>query len=221
MIKLGQSLLTATLLVTGAASALAAVPSNWQDCQHMGESANASIQSVNLQDVVRTKDNTTVKSSNGNCVRTKWLNSYDACNPVIAETKVRAALTQEERALYFDFNKTTLTEEGKRKLDSLITVIHSDANVKQARVIGFADRIGTPGYNEQLSRKRAEAVRNYLIARGIVTAEATETRWFGESVPATSCADTLKRPELIACLQKDRRVEVEIDYQPELRADRQ
>lgn len=197
----------------------AAMQSNWEGCQQAG--GNSAVRMVNLQDVVRTKDNVVVQSSNGNCVRTKWLNSYDMCGgPVVAETKL-PGISQEERTVYFDFNKATLTAEGKRKLDSLVATIRSNQNVKQARVVGFADRLGTPGYNEQLSKKRAEAVRNYLVARGIVTAAATETRWFGESVPATACADTLKRPELIACLQKDRRVEVEIDTQPDVRADRQ
>jgi len=74
--------------------------------------------------------------------------------------------------------------------------------------------MGGAVYNETLSKKRAVAVRKYLVCKGIVNAQVVETRWFGDSVPATSCPKDMPRKDLIVCLQKDRRVEVEIDTAP-------
>ena len=86
--------------------------------------------------------------------------------------------------------------------------------MKQARIVGYADRLGDNAYNEKLSMNRADSVRKQLQQNGVVTAQKTEVRWLGETVPVTNCPDSLGRTELIECLQKDRRVEVEVDYLP-------
>jgi outer membrane protein OmpA-like peptidoglycan-associated protein len=161
--------------------------------------------------------------STGTCVRTKWLDNHDECRrgEVSQNTIVqrRASISRDERTVYFPFNVATLTPEAMTRLDTLATDIKSQNDVKGARVVGFADRIGTPSYNEALSKRRAENVKNYLVSKGILTARVAETRWFGASMPATSCPHDLSRPALIECLQKDRRVEVEIDYRSEVVAD--
>ena len=55
----------------------------------------------------------------------------------------------------------------KARLDTLANVLKSDQSVKEAKIVGYADRIGSVSYNEQLSQKRAETVRDYLIAHRI------------------------------------------------------
>jgi outer membrane protein OmpA-like peptidoglycan-associated protein len=155
--------------------------------------------------VVRDSNGTPVRSTSGNCVRTQWMADCDACAPKII-------IPLEERTVYFPFDKSSLTPAAKKKLDSLSATIKSIGPVKSVRVAGFADRLGTPVYNEKLSKARAENVRKYLVSKGIVNAQVVETRWFGDTVPATNCPKKMKRKELIACLQKDRRVEVEVDF---------
>jgi len=59
-------------------------------------------------------------------------------------------------------------------------------------------------------------VRDYLVAKGIVNTDVAETRWYGASMPTASCPNDLPRSALIDCLQKDRRVEVEINYASEV-----
>lgn len=171
------------------------------------------------RDVVRDVRGQAVVNSFGNCVRTKWAANGDPCGPTEAraprQVAQRATIAQEDRTVYFGFNQSRLSDESKQKLRSLATTLKSQEDVKEARIIGFADRIGSPSYNEKLSKKRAEEAQRYLVSQGIVNARATEIRWLGESTPATQCADNLPRAQLIACLQKDRRVEVEIDYYPE------
>jgi len=49
-------------------------------------------------------------------------------------------------------------------------------------------------------------------AEGYTNARVTETRWVGEEEPSTNCEAAEKRTQLIACLQKDRRVEVDMVY---------
>lgn len=174
-------------------------------------------------DAVRDKGAGPVVNSFNDCVRTKWSSATDPCGtakaapapkPIAAPipSKPRASIAQAERTVYFEFNASGLTSESKETLDSLAEKLKSDSQVREARVVGYADRIGSDEANQRLSEKRAAAVRDYLIAHGFAKIGTTETRWLGESVPATECEEKLKRNELIECLAKDRRVEVEIDY---------
>ena len=116
----------------------------------------------------------------------------------------------------FEFGKAELRDSGKGKLDELADRIKGQgANVEEVVAIGHADRIATEDYNRKLSEARAEAVKSYLVQKGLQsTAVKTEGR--GESQPITG--DDCKRmgPErannrkLVSCLQPDRRVEIEV-----------
>lgn len=170
------------------------------------------------RDVVTDGRGQIIRNTFGNCVRTGWLNTSDACGvqarqPVAVPPQVdRSVIGKEERTVYFDFDKSNIRPDATQRLNTLAESLKANSQIKEARVFGYADRIGSPQYNEKLSMKRAQAVKDYLTSRGFVNSRVTETRWFGESSPATTCASDLKRPQLIACLQPDRRVEVEIDY---------
>lgn len=161
-----------------------------------------------------------VVNSFGNCVRTKWNAGSDACAPAepppppapAPAPKPRVVIAKAERTVYFDYKRSHLTVEARQTLDSLAEKLKSDSHIKQARVVGYADRIGSDAYNEKLSEARADSVREYLISRGFAKVGSTETRWLGESAPKTDCPKNMKRKKLIECLATDRRVEVEIDY---------
>jgi outer membrane protein OmpA-like peptidoglycan-associated protein len=179
----------------------------------VGTLAPAGMSYADTRDVVHDETNGTVlRSTSGACVRTRWTNGYDECNPQAVAVPARVEISREERTVYFAFNQAALSPEMKRHLDTLATKIKSQQDVKEARVVGYADRIGDKGYNEKLSKRRAESVRKYLVSRGIVNSRVVDTRWLGSTTSTTSCPANLKRPQLIDCLQKDRRVEVEIDY---------
>jgi outer membrane protein OmpA-like peptidoglycan-associated protein len=155
---------------------------------------------------VHNSEGTVVRNTTGNCVRTKWLNDKDACPR-------GATFTQDERTVYFEFNKSTLTKEARVRLDALIAKIKAVGAVEGGQLVGYADRIGTPGYNEKLSKKRVETVRAYIAAHGL-TMTAAKTRWLGDTEPVTDCAKSLPHKALVKCLQPDRRVEVELVYDP-------
>jgi OOP family OmpA-OmpF porin len=96
------------------------------------------------------------------------------------------------------------------KLASGLQGVRYDAVV----VVGHADRIGTKAYNQQLSLKRAEAVKQYLIGKG-VAANSIKTEGRGELDPALdpSACQGKRKQKLIACLQPDRRVDVTVTGQ--------
>jgi len=114
----------------------------------------------------------------------------------------------------FEFNKATLTDEAKRKLDSeVVTKLRDVGQVRFINVNGHADRLGSVQYNQRLSEKRADAVRAYLVSRG-VDASHVEVFGFGKTTPVKSCPDQKDRKALIECLAPNRRVEVEIQGTP-------
>ncbi len=106
----------------------------------------------------------------------------------------------------FDFDQATLTAAGRQQLEGLLQQVRSASQVENIRVVGYTDRIGSDSYNLALSRRRAEAVRDYLVAGGVPTG-AVQVEGRGEADPVASCAVT-GRDALIDCLAPDRRVEL-------------
>ncbi|MDX2027220.1 MAG: OmpA family protein [Alphaproteobacteria bacterium] len=213
-----KMLLAGLLLVTSVGVAYAATIPSINPEQHQ-----RSITRVDTRDVVYSaKSGTVVRSTSGACVRTQWSNNYDMCTTEVALPRVErpatASRARAEQTVYFAFNQTSLSSEMKARLDALATRLKVDRNVRGARIVGYADRIGDPVYNEKLSKRRAESARRYLAAKGVINTEVADTRWLGESAPVTDCSGEMTRPELIECLQPDRRVEVEIDYNPNMPA---
>jgi OOP family OmpA-OmpF porin len=134
--------------------------------------------------------------------------------PVAKPEPKKPALVNLSSRELFEFNKATLTSEAKAKLDAEVVAKLKDVgDVRYINVNGHADRIGTAQYNQQLSEKRAEAVRAYLLSKG-VDASKVETFGFGKTTPVKSCPDQKDRKALIECLAPNRRVEVEIQGTP-------
>lgn len=90
-------------------------------------------------------------------------------------------LTLNENAVRFDTNKSSLTPQAQANLDKLIPVFkeYGDTNIE---IFGYTDSSGKPEYNLTLSQKRAEAVKTYLIAKGLV-ANRFKTSGFGIADP--------------------------------------
>ena len=110
----------------------------------------------------------------------------------------------------FDFNKAVLRPAGKAKLDELVSKAQA-IKLEVILAVGHTDRIGGDAYNQKLSEKRAAAVKEYLVAKGI-EANRVYTEGKGKSQPVTgdTCKGNKKTKALIDCLQPDRRVDIEL-----------
>ena len=112
----------------------------------------------------------------------------------------------------YDFGKATIRPSGKRQLDRFAKDLRS-ANFKVIRVTGHTDRIGTHAYNMRLSTRRAETVKTYLVESAGIPAGKIVAKGVDGSNPVTKpgqCPAGMATKKLIACLQPDRRVEVEV-----------
>ncbi|MFZ1900199.1 MAG: OmpA family protein, partial [Azonexus sp.] len=100
--------------------------------------------------------------------------------------------------------------EGKAKLDELVAKAGA-IKLEVILVVGHTDRIGSDAYNQKLSERRAAAVKTYLVSKGI-EANRVYTEGKGEKQPVTGdkCKGNKATKELKACLQPDRRADIEI-----------
>jgi OOP family OmpA-OmpF porin len=102
---------------------------------------------------------------------------------------------------FFDFDKSVLKPAGKAKLNDLVSKVQG-INLEVIIAVGHTDSIGTDAYNQKLSVRRAEAVKAYLVSKGIEKSRVY-TEGKGEKQPV---ADN-KTKEGRA---KNRRVEIEV-----------
>ncbi len=110
----------------------------------------------------------------------------------------------------FDFDKAVLRPAGKSALDEFLDKMKGiDPEVIIA--VGHADRFGSDAYNQSLSERRAASVKTYLVSKGI-DANRVHTEGKGEQQPVTKAGECTgaKSAKVIACLQPDRRVEIEV-----------
>jgi len=113
----------------------------------------------------------------------------------------------------FAFGKAAIDEasEGAAALDALATKLAASPHpVRIVNVIGHSDRIGSDQANLALSTRRAEAVRDYLVARGVQAGLITAVGR-GSVEPVVACEGE-RGDALVACLAPNRRVEVRVGY---------
>jgi len=119
-------------------------------------------------------------------------------------------ITLASKAL-FDFDKAVLKPEGKAAIDSeIISRLNQVQKLELVLVTGHTDPIGSQQYNQKLSERRADAVRDYLVSKG-VPRDRIETLGMGKTqpIPGVVCKQKNMK-ELIACYAPLRRVEVEV-----------
>jgi OmpA-OmpF porin, OOP family len=110
----------------------------------------------------------------------------------------------------FDFDKAVLRPAGKVALDEFSGKLKG-VDTEVITVVGHTDRFGTATYNQRLSERRAAAVKAYLVGQGI-SANRVQTEGKGETQPVTKAGECTgaKSAKVIACLQPDRRVDIEV-----------
>lgn len=114
------------------------------------------------------------------------VDGVDKCPTVYAKTADGCPLAVTPKKLTledvnFDYDKATLRPEAVTKLDEAAEALKQWGNVK-VEVAGHTDAIGSDAYNMQLSEHRANAVRDYLVGKGI-PAERLTAKGYGKSQP--------------------------------------
>ena len=135
--------------------------------------------------------------------------------PMKAPAQVQAKMPPQKITLseedLFNFNGSELRPKGKAKLDDFV---HDLEGTKYGliHVTGYTDRIGSAEYNQRLSLRRANDVKDYLASKGI-PADRIKAEGKGEMQPITKPTECrgMTSAQEIACLQPDRRVEVMVE----------
>lgn len=170
-----------------------------------------------------------VRNSFGEC----WENTYlDKAVNGLVECGDKVVVKQPEYEMVsetvrltseflFGFDKYNLRPEATATLDTLASRL-GQTNVQAVRVEGHTDFMGTEQYNQALSERRSNTVANYLVSRGVPASKISavglgksqqqmqaqcqaEVNKLGKKVSAAK-----KRAALIACIEPDRRVDVQI-----------
>ncbi|CAD5365895.1 Outer membrane protein A precursor [Rubrivivax sp. A210] len=112
----------------------------------------------------------------------------------------------------FGFDHSEIRPEGRAALDVFVSEMKG-TRYDVITVEGHTDRLGSTAYNEALSGRRADTVKAYLVGTGGLEASKITVAAKGEAEPVSKpdeCKGNKANAKLIACLQADRRVEVEV-----------
>jgi OOP family OmpA-OmpF porin len=118
--------------------------------------------------------------------------------PVVKPVTEKVTMAAETN---FDFDKAVLKPEGKARLDDLVDKLKA-VNLEVVIAVGHTDSIGSNAYNQKLSVRRANAVKAYLVSKGI-EANRIYTEGKGETQPIADNRTKEGRA-------KNRRVEIEV-----------
>jgi OmpA-OmpF porin, OOP family len=144
-----------------------------------------------------------------------------AANPVLVPAPAPAPVTRESRKetyvlmsdALFKFDKSGRDEMlpgGKERLAAVAERLKAYQSIDALTISGHTDRLGSEGYNDPLSARRAATTLAYLESLGVKASKA-QAVGKGEREPVTTqCSDKLPKAQLIVCLQPDRRVTIEV-----------
>lgn len=121
--------------------------------------------------------------------------------PVVAPAAPTSEKVTYAADAFFDFDKAILKPEGKAKLDDVISKLEG-VNLEVIIAVGHTDSTGPDAYNQKLSERRADAVKAYLVGKGI-DANRVYTEGKGEKQPVADNKSSAGRA-------KNRRVEIEV-----------
>lgn len=106
----------------------------------------------------------------------------------------------------FKFDSSEVTPV-QPELEKLTTTLKNSSAPQKVNIVGHTDRLGSDEYNQQLSERRALAVKNYMVDKGIA-ADRLAIEGKGEKDPVVQCNEK-NREKLIECLQPNRRVQID------------
>jgi len=130
---------------------------------------------------------TLIKDENGNFVY-KPLKTGETSVQVLENTDF--SLSSKGTTIYFDLNSYSLSEESKTALNDLAEKMKKDKLLKLS-VSAHTDSKADENYNDQLSKRRLNSVKKYLVSKGISSSKITGDS-FGEKKLLNKCADGIE-----------------------------
>lgn len=127
-----------------------------------------------------------------------------AALPVVPACNEKFQTVEVSAEKLFGFDKSKLADDGKAELDAAIEKIKAHPALVLVLVTGHTDRIGSEAYNQKLSERRANQVKEYMVANG-VDASRLQAAGKGESEPVVGC-EGLRGKAVVECLAPNRRV---------------
>ncbi len=94
----------------------------------------------------------------------KYLKEFRQCESALLEYDPDFIV---DFSVYFATNKTYLTEKAKKYLRYVCKHVNYDKNIKQVKIDAHADNRGRRRFNDQLSEKRGETIKNFLLEQGL------------------------------------------------------
>jgi len=166
-----------------------------------------------------------VRTGYGDCMHTqRWSipNAIMECEPEVVAKRdgvdlaaVEVVIRMKRNPVHlqadalFAFDSDAISNTGASLLDDLVGNLTAAILLEQKiEITGHSDRIGDDVYNLALSKRRAESVRSYLVAKGVVP-KYIETKGLGSAEPVVECPG-IRGQALIDCLAPNRRTEVEV-----------
>lgn len=110
------------------------------------------------------------------------LRAFRSCMNALIQLDYESA---SQSRIQFSAGKNDLDKKARRRLESIAAFVHADKDIKQIRIEGYSDNVGTRGDNYALSRLRALKVKEYLEACN-VPAQKISFDYFGEHRPVSS-----------------------------------
>ena len=118
------------------------------------------------------------------------------------DIEVQVFVKPKKYIIYFDFDSSRITEDASRVIWEFLDDIKKIEKNYIINVKGHADRIGNKKYNQNLSKRRTETVKHYLVKNGI-SSDIIKVKWEGKSNPMIITNDNFKE-------ELNRRVDLEI-----------
>ena len=119
----------------------------------------------------------------------------------IKKDEVKVGETFQLNNVYFEFNKWDILPESYDELNTVVKFLTENPEV-EIEVSGHTDNVGSDSYNMTLSQKRADAVKDYFVSKGISSSRLT-SKGYGETKPIATNLTELGR-------EQNRRVEFTI-----------
>jgi outer membrane protein OmpA-like peptidoglycan-associated protein len=130
---------------------------------------------------------------------------------VADKTAIATKMTANSMEVLFAFDKSVVSKESKTKIRDFVKSAQAKSKITSVEVDGFADRIGTTQYNQALSKRRANAVSNQLVASGVAK-KLIKIKGFSENDAVTKPkqCDDMDIKAKIKCLAPDRRAVITV-----------